>query len=99
MKGINKIFDTKYGGLVFSLFSGCAYFIIILDFFLKSTTAGGGLLGFFFFPAIVCGTALVILKLVKRLQEEEQYGKINLIVYMHIALAIISIVFLFDMVL
>ncbi len=99
MKGINKIFDTKYGGLIFSLFSGCAYFIIVLDFFLKGTTTGGGLLGLFFFPAIVCGTALVLLKLIKKLQEEEAYGKITAIFYLHIILAIISIVFLIDMIL
>lgn len=99
MKGIGKIIDTKYGGLIFSLLAGCGYFIIIFDFILKSTAKGGGLLGFFFFPAIICGAALVLLKLIKRLQEEEQYNKINALIYLHIVLIIISLVFLFDIIL
>ncbi len=98
MKGIGKIFDTKYGGLIFSLASGCAYFIIILDFILKSS-ASGGLLGFFFFPAIICGAGLVLLKTIKKLQDEERPEKVNLIVYAHIGLILISIAFLFDIIL
>lgn len=92
-----KIFETKFGGLIFSLLSGCAYFIIILSTIL-STTQAGGLLGFFFFPAIICGTALVLLKTIKKLYDEEQYQKINIIFYTHILLILISIVFLFDII-
>lgn len=99
MYGVGKIFNTKYGGLVFSLVSGLAYFIIVLDFILHYTKNGGVLLGFFFFPAIICGMALVLMKSVKRLKEEERYSKINLLVYLHIVLVILSAVFLLDIVL
>lgn len=98
MKGIGKIFDTKFGGLIFSLASGCAYFIIVLSFISANTQSGGGLLGFFFFPAIICGIALVLLKTVNRLKEEGQYGRINIICWLHSILFIISMIFLFDMI-
>ena len=98
MKGIGKIFDTKYGGLIFALLSGSAYFIIILNFILKGSPANG-LLGFFFFPAIICGAGLLLLKTVKKLRDEESFQKINILVYAHIILLLISIVFLFDIIL
>ena len=97
MNKIYKIFETKYGGLIFSLLAGSAYFIIIIDIVLKSTKAGG-LLGLFFFPAIICGTGLVLLKTVHKLREEEQVNKINILVYSHIVLLMISLVFLFDII-
>ena len=96
MYGIGKIFDTKYGGLVFSLFSGVAYFIIILDFILKNTAAGGMLLGFFFSPAIIAGAALIIIKTVKSLAADEKFRNINLLLYANILLMALSVAFLFD---
>lgn len=96
MHGIGKIFDTKYGGLIFSLLAGAAYFIIILDFVLKHTSKGGALLGFFFSPAIIAGAALVIIKTVRQLSEEEKFEKINLFLLLHIVLMLLGIVFLID---
>ena len=96
MHGISKIFDKKYGGLVFSLLSGVAYFIIVLGFILKNTINGGGLLAFFFAPAIIAGAALIIIKTVNRLREEERYGSINAFLLFHIVLIALSIVFLID---
>ncbi|MBO5060167.1 MAG: hypothetical protein J6C82_04565 [Clostridia bacterium] len=98
MQGIGKIFDTKYGSLIFALLSGCAYFIIVLDFIMKYTENSGALLGFFFFPAIICGMGLVLLKAIKRLRDEEAFGKINMLVYAHIVLFLISLVFLYDII-
>ena len=97
MKGLGKIFDKKYGGLVFSLASGCAYYIIILHLILQSSPSAG-ILGFFFFPAIIFGTGLVLFKTIKRLMEEEQPGKVNIICWLHIALMLISLVFLADLI-
>lgn len=98
MHGIGKIFDTKYGGLIFSLLAGTAYFIIILDFILKHTKTGGLLLGFFFAPAIIAGAGLIIIKTAKKLQEEEKFSKINLFLYLHIVLILLGIVFLADII-
>lgn len=96
MKGIGKIFDTKYGGLLFSLLCGAAYYIIVLDFILHYTHSGGMLLGFFFFPAIICGMALIIFKTVNKLRKSESFSKINCLIYAHLILIILSLVFLAD---
>lgn len=96
MKGIARLFNTKYGGLIFSLFCGGAYYIIILDFLIRYTQNGGGLLGFFFFPAIICGGALVLFKTAKRLTDAEQYAKLNALIYIHLLLIAVSLVFLAD---
>lgn len=97
MYGIGKCFNTKYGGLIFSLLAGAAYFILICALIIKNTPRGG-LLAFFFFPAITAGAALVIIKTVKRLAETEQYRKINIFLYLHILLILVSIVFLVDLI-
>ena len=86
---MRKLFETRFGGLVFSLLSGLAYFGLIFGFILDN----GAILGFFFFPAIVCGMALVLLKMIKRLREEENYTKINFIVIAHIILMVLSIIY------
>ena len=95
---IEKIFNTRYGGLVFSLLSGCAYFIVILSLIL---TAGPrtGLLAFFFAPAIICGMALVLFKMIRQFLENEELKKANLVGVLHVILMLISIVFLVAMIL
>lgn len=97
MYGIGKLFDKKYAGLTFSLLAGTAYFIIILVFILKNTATGGGLLAFFFSPAIIAGAALIIIKTVNKFREEERFKSINIFLYMHIVLMLLSIVFLIDL--
>ncbi len=99
MNKIYKLYETKYGGLIFSLLSGIAYYIIVLYFLLGGTNSGGALLGFFFLPAIVCGMALVLFKTVKKLKETEALGRINLLIYGHIILILMSLVFLADIIL
>ena len=96
MKGIGKIVSTRLGELIFSLLCGCAYFIVILGFIINNTQSGGPLLGLFFFPAIICGAALLIIKTIRKLKDEENFGKINLLIYSHIFFFIISLVFLID---
>lgn len=96
MSKIQKLFKTKYGGLIFSLISGLAYFVIVTDFL--SNTNGGILLGFFFSPAIVCASALVLLKTAKKLLEEERYKKLNILFFVHLVLVLISLAFLADII-
>lgn len=89
---MKKFLETKYGGLIFSLLSGLAYFCLVLTFILETTGNKGILLGIFFFPAIVCGMGLVLLKGIKQWQEQENYSKITAVVILHVVLFIISIV-------
>ena len=89
---MKKFFETKYGGLVFSLLSGLAYFCIVLTFILETTGDKGIILGIFFFPAIVCGMGLILLKAIKQWLEEEKYKKITAVVILHLVLLVISII-------
>ena len=97
MKGIGKIVNSTLGELIFSLVAGVAYFIIIMGFVVANTNAGGYMLRFFFLPAIVCGAALLLIKTIRKLKDEEGYSKINTIIYAHIVLLLISFVFLIDL--
>lgn len=80
--------------LIFALLCGAAYYIIALKFILSHTNNGGGLLGFFFLPAIVCGMALVIIKVLRSKEEEGNDTAILRTFWSHAILIIISIVFL-----
>ena len=91
---MRKFFETKFGGLIFSLLSGLAYFIIVLGFILDNTGPKGIILGIFFFPAIVCGMAFVLLKSIKQWQEQEAYSKITAVAVFHIILMLLSVIFL-----
>lgn len=94
---IEKIFATKYGGLIFTLLSGTAYFIVILNFILAASPKNA-LLGFFFAPAIICGSALVLFKSIRMHIENEEIKIANRLAIIHIALMLISIVFLISMI-
>lgn len=90
---IKQIFNSKYGGLIFSLLSGCAYFIIILDFLLIANPKNG-LIAFFFSPAIICGFGLILFKSIKQLLEKDEDKRANIIGIFHIVLILMSVVFL-----
>ena len=95
---IIKLLKNTAGRLIFALFGGAAYYIIALKFILSHTNNGGGLLGFFFLPAIVCGMALVIIKVLRSKEETENHGAMLRIFWAHLVLIIISIAFLLTMV-
>lgn len=88
---MNKMLNSKYGLLIFSLLSGLGYFALIMV--LISETKYSGLLGLFFMPAIVCGAALCIFKTVKNLIETEQTKKVRGIIIIHAFLIVFSVAF------
>ena len=73
---IIQLLQSTAGMLIFSLLSGCAYYIVVLKFILSHTSVGGGLLGFFFLPAIIFGAALVLIKIIKQCMENGNYNNI-----------------------
>lgn len=93
-KKIIQLLKNTAGRLIFALLSGGAYYIIALKFILSHTNSGGGLLGFFFFPAIVCGMALVIIKILRSKEEEGNETAMLRTFWSHFILIIISVVFL-----
>lgn len=90
---IIKLLQNTWGLLVFALLSGCAYFAVIQRFIIMNTTVGGTMLGFFFLPLIVCGAALVLVKVIKQCMENGDEGKAVAIFWAHVAFMIIAAVF------
>lgn len=75
-----------YAAFIFSLLCGIAYFMFIYE--MLSPIRGAGLISFFFCPAVVCGVALFILKLLNRAIENENKKTVSFIVIMHIIVII-----------
>ena len=90
---ILQLLQNTWGLLIFALLSGCAYYAVILKFILSHTDVGGGLLGFFFFPLIICGAALVLIKIIKqRIENGRENGAVALF-WLHVVFILIAIVF------
>ena len=92
-KKILDLLNTTAGQLVFVLLCGLGYFMVMSGF-LVTNSNGSGLLAFFFAPAIICGAALVIIKLMKQARENENENAILKIFYLHLVLVVIGIIFI-----
>lgn len=92
-KAILKFINTTAGQLVFALLSGCGYFAIILKFIIDMSN-GSAFLALSFSPIIICGAALVIVKLLKQHREAENDGAMLRIVWLHIMVMAVGVVFL-----
>jgi putative effector of murein hydrolase LrgA (UPF0299 family) len=92
---------TKSRGslLSFCLLAGLAYFSVVMKFIqtFTSVAQAGMLLGFFFFPAVICGMALLLFKLITQWMEEDKTKNINFLFIAHILLFVIAAVFAVDM--
>ncbi len=89
-KKILTLLERSIPQLVFALLSGLAYFAVIYDMIIVQSQVGGGLIVFFFCPAIVCGTALVLIKLFKQCRENEKENTIVTVFSLHVLLMIIA---------
>lgn len=94
---VMQLLKNTWGLLIFALLSGCAYYVVILKFVLSHTERGGGMLGFFFLPAIVCGAALILIKLIKQFFENGRDGSAVALFWLHVMFILISIVFAISM--
>lgn len=91
-KKILDLLGSTAGQLIFALLCGLGYFMVMSGLIVTNSN-GNGLLAFFFAPAIICGAALVIIKLMKQARENENENAILKIFYLHLVLVIIGIVF------
>lgn len=91
MRGIGRLLERKYGELVFGLVGGLAYFLIALSFIFEHTRNGGALLAFFTAPLIICFPAIVLIKAERDLREKERFKAVNVLMWAHIALLVISL--------
>lgn len=94
----NKVLNllkNPYALLVWALISGCAYLSIIAQFVMRFTEVpqSGGLIIWLFFPAVICGAALLLVKMVKQAFEEENNKLILTLFYTHLAIIVMGIVF------
>lgn len=87
---IISLLKNTWGLLIFALISGCAYYAVVLKFILAHTQTGGSLLGFFFAPLIICGAALVLVKIIKQCMENENEGKAVVIFWAHAVFIIVA---------
>lgn len=89
---IINLLNTTVGSLVFVLLSGIGYFLILAKFFLDLASKNALIL-YFFCPAIIFGSALILLKLLKQKQENKDSSAILKLFYMHIIIICIGIIF------
>lgn len=90
-KIINLLKSTA-GALGFSLFGGAAYFLLAMKF-VMAATEHGGLMLLFIGPAVICGAALILIKLIKQNNENGNENANITIFYLHLLLFIISVIF------
>lgn len=91
-KKIINMLKTTAGALGFSLFCGAAYFLLAMAF-VMSSTEHGGLMLLLIGPAVLFGAALVIIKLIKQNNENENESANIGIFFLHLLLFAISVVF------
>jgi len=96
MKNLLKLLDMKYGELIFGLICGLSYFAIALQFIMANTYNGGLLLASFFAPVIICGIAIVFIKIIRSWRQNEQFNNIVSFMILHIIVLLIAIFFVAD---
>lgn len=90
-KKIIKLLEAPAALLAFGLLSGGAYFAIVLELLSGYFNEQNKLIIYFFAPVIICGAALVLIKLIKQHYTAESYSKITLIFWVHIILMAIAV--------
>lgn len=91
-KKILSLINTTAGQLIFSLLSGLGYFLIISGWILD-LSRGMWLILLYIAPIIICGGAIIIIKLIKQAREVENEKNILRIFWLHIAVIIIGVIF------
>ena len=89
-KKILAMLERTVPFLVFGLLSGFAYFGIIYALLSGYFSTQNKLIIFYFSPAVICGGALVVMKLVKQHREAQNYSKIMMIFWVHAVLMVIA---------
>lgn len=90
-KKISEVLNTTVGRLVFVLLSGCGYFMLVAGPIIEMSK-GMWILLMFFAPLIICGSGLVLIKLIKQAQENENESSVIRIFWLHICMVLIGIV-------
>lgn len=92
----SKILDflnKTAGQLTFALLSGLGYFMLLAGGIIEMSR-GMWILLLYLAPVIICGAALVIIKMIKAARENENNASILKIFWLHIVVILIGIVFI-----
>ncbi len=84
--------STTAGQLGFALLSGLGYLLFIAGFVIEASR-GMWLILLYIAPIVVCGTALVIVKLMKQARENENDVSILKLFWVHAAVIVLSVFF------
>lgn len=85
--------DTTAGRLIFALASGAAYYIILLHWLIE-WSRGLLFIALSVAPVIICGAAIIIIKLMKQAKENDNDTAIFRLFILHAILFVISMAFL-----
>lgn len=101
---MNKLYEklSKNGAITLhALLAGLAYFVIVMRFIVDYTKVSNGaiLLGIFFFPAIICGSALMLIKLMRNWRDQENLRAIFILAICNLVIFVLSIFFAADIIL
>lgn len=91
-KNILNFLNTTAGQFVFALLAGLGYFMLVGGWIIDFSN-GQWLMLLYLAPIIICGAALVIIKLMKSAREAENNGAILKIFWLHTAVILMGIVF------
>ncbi len=91
-KKILNLLNTTAGQLIFALLAGLGYFMLIGGWIIDLSN-GQWLMLMYLAPVIICGGALVLVKLMKSAREAENNSNILKIFWLHIAVISMGIVF------
>ena len=95
----NKILsflNTTAGQLGFALLSGLGYLALISGFVIDASR-GLWLILLYIAPVVVCGAALVIVKIMKQARENENNGAILKLFWLHLVVILVGIIFAIDL--
>ena len=91
-KKILSLINTTAGQFIFALLSGLGYFMLISGWVIDFSK-GSWLILMYIAPLVICGAAIVIIKLIKQAREAENENTILKIFWLHVAVLLLGIVF------
>ena len=91
-KKILNLINTTAGQLIFVLLSGLGYFMLISGWVIDFSK-GSWLMLLYIAPLVICGAAIVIIKLIKQAREAENEKTILKIFWLHTVVFLLGIIF------
>ena len=95
-KKVYNTLNTTVGRLTFALLSGLGYFMLLSGVILQMSR-GIMLMLLYLAPVIICGSAIVVVKMLKDAQTRKDHSAVNKIFWLHTAVILLGVVFIIAM--